>query len=153
MNLAIDWLLHNCNFVFGINYFVLQYMQNQLCLLVICFFATVGVKGCTVLNIEILVRLEWVLTRSLMAGTVCSQAVSETSKKFTSSCPEVSCKKGVLKNFTKFTGKHLCQSFFIDVFAGPRHVTLLKKRLWNRCFLMEFCEIFKRTPFFIEHLR
>ena len=24
--------------------------------------------------------------------------------------PEVFCKKGVLKNFTKFTGKHLCQS-------------------------------------------
>ena len=27
-----------------------------------------------------------------------------------SSRPEVFCKKGVLKNFTKFTGKHLCQS-------------------------------------------
>ena len=24
--------------------------------------------------------------------------------------PEVSCKKGVLKNFAKFTGKHLCWS-------------------------------------------
>ena len=28
---------------------------------------------------------------------------------------EVFCKKGVLKNFAKFTGKHLCQSlFFIE---------------------------------------
>ena len=27
-----------------------------------------------------------------------------------SSRPEVFCKKGVLKNFPKFTGKHLCQS-------------------------------------------
>ena len=26
-----------------------------------------------------------------------------------SSCPEVFCKKGVLRNFAKFTGKHLCQ--------------------------------------------
>ena len=26
------------------------------------------------------------------------------------SCPEVLCKKGVLRNFAKFTGKHLCQS-------------------------------------------
>ena len=26
--------------------------------------------------------------------------------------PEVFCKKGVLKNFAKFTGKHLCQSLF-----------------------------------------
>ena len=27
-----------------------------------------------------------------------------------SSRPEVFCKKGVLRNFTKFTGKHLCQN-------------------------------------------
>ena len=29
-----------------------------------------------------------------------------------SSRPKVFCKKGVLRNFTKFTGKHLCQSLF-----------------------------------------
>ena len=29
--------------------------------------------------------------------------------------PEVFCKKGVLKNFAKFTGKHLCQSLFLRV--------------------------------------
>ena len=29
-----------------------------------------------------------------------------------SSRPEVFCKKGVLKNFTKFTGKHLCRVSF-----------------------------------------
>ena len=29
-----------------------------------------------------------------------------------SSCPEVFCKKGVLRNFIKFTGKHLLQSLF-----------------------------------------
>ena len=33
-----------------------------------------------------------------------------------SSRPEVFCKKGVLRSFAKFTGKHLCQSFlFIKV--------------------------------------
>ena len=26
--------------------------------------------------------------------------------------PEVFCKKGVLRNFAEFTGKHLCQSLF-----------------------------------------
>ena len=31
---------------------------------------------------------------------------------FRSSCPEVLCKKGVLKNFSKLPGKHLCQSLF-----------------------------------------
>ena len=27
-------------------------------------------------------------------------------------------KKSVLKNFNKFTGKHLCQSVFLNKFAG-----------------------------------
>ena len=29
--------------------------------------------------------------------------------------PEMFCKKGVLRNFAKFTGKHLCQSLFNKV--------------------------------------
>ena len=48
---------------------------------------------------------------------------------FRSSRPEVFCKKGVLRNFTKFTGKHLCQSLFFKKVTGLRPVTLLKKRL------------------------
>ena len=31
-----------------------------------------------------------------------------------------SVKKGVLKNFAKFTGKHLCQSLFFNKVAGLR---------------------------------
>ena len=34
-----------------------------------------------------------------------------------SSRPEVFCKKGVLRNFAKFTGKHLCQSLFFNKVA------------------------------------
>ena len=70
---------------------------------------------------------------------------------YRSSCPEVFCKKGVLKNFAKFTGKHLCQSLFFNKVAGLRPVTLLKKRLWHRCFAMNFAK-FLRTPFGTEHL-
>ena len=33
---------------------------------------------------------------------------------------EVFCKKGVLENFTKFTGKHLCWSLFFNKVAGLR---------------------------------
>ena len=33
---------------------------------------------------------------------------------------EVFFKKGVLRNFTKFTGKHLCQSLFFNKVAGLR---------------------------------
>ena len=35
--------------------------------------------------------------------------------------------------------------------AGLRPATLLKKRLWHRCFPMDFAK-FLRTPFFKEHL-
>ena len=35
-----------------------------------------------------------------------------------SSCQEVFCEKGVLRNFTEFTGKHLCQSLFFNKVAG-----------------------------------
>ena len=69
-----------------------------------------------------------------------------------SSRPEVFCKKGVLRNFTKFTGKHLCQSLLFNKVAGPRPATLLKKRLWHRCFPVNFAK-FLRTPFLTEHLR
>ena len=72
-------------------------------------------------------------------------------KLFASSRPDVFCKKGVLRNFTKFTGKQLCQSLFFNKVAGLRPATLLKKRLWHSCFPVNFVK-FLRTPFFIEHL-
>ena len=62
------------------------------------------------------------------------------------------CIKGVLRNFTKFTGKHLCQSLFFNKVASLRPAILLKKGLWPRCFPVSFVK-FLRTPFFIEHLR
>ena len=53
---------------------------------------------------------------------------------------------GVLKKFTKFTGKHLCQRLFFNKVAGLRPVTLLKKRLWHRYFPVNFVK-FLRTTF------
>ena len=41
--------------------------------------------------------------------------------------PEVFYKKGVLRNFTKFTGKHLCQSLFFNKVAVLRPAALLKR--------------------------
>ena len=60
-------------------------------------------------------------------------------------------KKGVLRNFTKFTAKRLCQSLFFNKVAGLRPATVLKKRLWRRSFLVNFAK-FLRTSFFTEHL-
>ena len=53
-----------------------------------------------------------------------------------------SMKKVVLRNFAKFTGKHLCQSLFLNKVAGLRPAILLKKR---QVFSCEFCEISKTT--------
>ena len=57
-----------------------------------------------------------------------------------------SVRKGVLGNFAKFIGKHLCQCLFFNIVAGLRHATLLKKRLWQRCFPVNFPK-FLRTTF------
>ena len=56
--------------------------------------------------------------------------------------PEVFYEKVVPKDFVNFTGKHLCQSLFLDKLI----TTLLKKRLWHRCFPVKFAK-FLRTPF------
>ena len=54
--------------------------------------------------------------------------------------PEVFCKKKEdIKNFSKFTGKHLCHSLF------------LKKKTLGQAFSCEFWEISKNT-FFTEQL-
>ena len=53
-------------------------------------------------------------------------------------------KKGVLKNFAIFSGKHLCWSLFL--------INFIKKRLQHRCFpanIVKFC----RIAFFIEQLQ
>ena len=70
---------------------------------------------------------------------------------FRSSRPEVFC-RGVLREFAKFTRKHLCQSLFFNKVAWLRPATLSKRRLWHKClFSSEFCQISKNTVF-IEHL-
>ena len=79
------------------------------------------------------------------------QVVTEDILKIRSSRPEVFCKNGVLRNFTKFTGKHLCQSLVFNKVAGLRPATLLKKKFWQRSSPMNFVK-FLRIPFHIEQL-
>ena len=57
--------------------------------------------------------------------------------------PEEFWKKGVLSNFVKFTGKHLCQGLFLNKVTG---FSFGKGRLWHRCFHVNFVK-FLRTPF------
>ena len=76
------------------------------------------------------------------------------SVKGRSSHRRCSVRKGVLRNFAKFTGKHLCQSLFFNKVAGPRPqaCSFIKKETLAQVFSCEFCEISKNT-FLTEHLR
>ena len=66
---------------------------------------------------------------------------------FGSSRPEVFCKKGVLRNLTKFTGKHLCQRLFFNKVEG-----FIKKQTLAQVLCRGFCQISKK-PFYTEHLQ
>ena len=48
--------------------------------------------------------------------------------------PRVFCEKGVLRNFSKFTEKHLCQSLFFNKVAG----IAIKKETLAQVFSCEF---------------
>ena len=67
-------------------------------------------------------------------------------KPFRISCTGVFCKRSVLWNFEKSTGKHLCRSLFYN------KVACLKNRLRHRYFLVNFAK-FLTTLFLTEHLR
>ena len=61
------------------------------------------------------------------------------------------CKKGVLRNFAKFTGKHLCFSLFFKNVADSA-CNFIKKETLVQLFSCEFCEIFSEH-LVIEDLR
>ena len=87
----------------------------------------------------------------LVSLHVLSCVLEYVQNQYRSSRPEVFCKKVGLRNFAKFTGKQLCQSFFLNKVAG------LKKETLAQVFSWEFCEIskntfFHRTPLVAEHL-
>ena len=82
------------------------------------------------------------------------ESKEKTTVLYRSSRPEGFCKKGVLRNFAKFTGEHLWESFFFNKVAGLFFLTKLqsiKKETLAQVFSREFCEISKnvfsyRTP-------
>ena len=59
-----------------------------------------------------------------------------------------SCFDVYLRNFAKFTEKHLCQDLFFKV-SFLSSAILSKKRLWHKCFPVNFVR-FLRTLFLTE---
>ena len=68
---------------------------------------------------------------------------------FRSSRPEMLCKKGVIRNFAKFTGKQPSQRLFFNKVAGlrPKACNFIKKESLSQVFSCGICEI-SRTTFF-----
>ena len=52
-------------------------------------------------------------------------------------------KRGALVNFTKFTGKQLCQSLFFNKAESLRAATLFKKKLRHSCFPVNLAKFLK----------
>ena len=69
---------------------------------------------------------------------------------FWSSRPEVFCNKGVLRNFTKFTGRHLCQGLFVNK-VTDRACNFIKKEALAQVSSCEFFEISKDTFSYRTH--
>ena len=58
-------------------------------------------------------------------------------------------KKGFLKNFAKFTGKHLCQGLFFNKVAGlSLQRNFIKKGTLTKVFSCEFSQGFQNTIFY-----
>ena len=55
------------------------------------------------------------------------------------------CKKGVLRNFAIFTGKHLCQSPFFLIKLQASACNFIKKENLAQLFSWKFCEISKNA--------
>ena len=53
--------------------------------------------------------------------------------------------EGILRNFTKFTGKHLCQSLFFNKVAGlsPQACKFIKKEALAQVFSCDFAKYLK----------
>ena len=79
---------------------VFGHIQLEICFLEINSLAS----GC---QFKLLIDMEPDVTRKAL--TTCSNVV-----RYRSSHGRCSVRKGVLRTFTKFTGKHLCQSLFFN---------------------------------------
>ena len=116
--LKIKWIRKTFNVTYGATYldcYLITWISVITILLTYLFFLSFNLSS----NAKYVLRLleSWNLTRS--SHQRCSIKIS------------------VLKNFPKFTGKHLCHSLFLNKVAGV--------------FSCEFCEIFGNF-FITEHL-
>ena len=123
------------NSTLNINLFILTLRCVKLMKKLISFFVNcyICLKAHQSNKCQQLVKYLW---RSLKDSLLSGYSFS-----YRSSHQRCSLRKGVLRNFAKFTGKQLCQSLFFHKVEGLRPAQVLS---------CEFCEISENT-FFTEH--
>ena len=116
-------------------------------------FALTGVSlNSKICQIEVFSLVPW---RFELPGVSCISNGNEEAKLKDQrtnwgSYQRCSIKKGILKNFAKFTGKHLCQSLFFNKVV-EQNFNLFKKETLAQVFSCEFCKFFK-SIFFTEYI-
>ena len=116
---------------------------------VVCFCWFISTLCICLLNLYLSI-LRFLISNSSFLTVTSSSFFSrkyENVSEPRSSQRRCSLRKGIVWNFAKFTRKHLCQSLFFDKVAGLGPATLSKKRLWPRCFPVNFSKVL-RTPFY-----
>ena len=88
------------------------------------------------------------MTANVIASSRDSIRITISIRKTRSSRSEVFCKRGVLRNFAKFTRKHLCQSLFL--MRPTEACNFIKKETLAQVISHEFCKISKSICF-TEH--
>ena len=83
--------------------------------------------------------------------SMCTQACYYVLSSARSSPPGVFCKKAILRNLAKFTGKRPCHRLFLIKLQASA-LQFIKKDSLAQLFSCEFCEISKNI-FFTEQLR
>ena len=103
------------------------------------------------INIILLAIFCWAFQRQSLLQTCDFIQLYQERVTFRNSHQRCSVRKCVIRNFAKFTGKHLYQRLFFNKVLGLSTATLLKKRLWHRSFPVNFVK-FLRTSFLQDTL-
>ena len=113
-----------------------------------CFLYAV-IRTFSRLNVFMLNMIYTILIQ-ILETTLYGNMVTDVPRwfmKYRSSHQSCSLIIGVLRNFAKFTGKHLCQTL-----SEPQACNFIKNETLAQMFSCEFCKISKIT-FFTKHLR